>query len=143
MKRKRVLCMIGLVSTLFCLCWFPIHFIHFCLKFYKKFPVCSKFLYTIKAISHTFIYINSMVNPFFYTLLGNNFRKKANQQQTRIKLLYSRCQLADKNVNKRNDSLDASLKYNKRRTNFSSNSCKSNGSEKFFQPPKNFAISNL
>ena len=143
MKRKRVLCMIGLVSILFCLCWFPIHFIHFCLKFYKKFPICSKFLYTIKAISHTFIYINSMVNPFFYTLLGNNFRMKANQQQTRIKLLYSRCQLADKKVNKRSNSLDTSIKYKYRRTNLSSNSFRSNGSDKFFQQQKNFAISNL
>lgn len=82
--------MIGLVSALFCFCWFPIHLIHFSLKFLKEFPVCSKLMYTIKALSHTFIYLNSMLNPFFYTIMGNSFQKKIIEQKVRLQSLYSR-----------------------------------------------------
>ena len=82
--------MIGIVSALFCFCWFPIHLIHFSLKFIKEFPVCSKLMYTIKALSHTFIYMNSMLNPFFYTIMGNSFQKKVIEQKVRLQSLYSR-----------------------------------------------------
>ena len=48
----------------------------------------------IKTIAHTLTYINSMLNPFFYTIMGNNFRKQIVAQRakysTRLKSYYSR-----------------------------------------------------
>ncbi len=109
-KRRRILFMIGLVASLFCICWFPIHSIHFCLKFLKDFPVCSKLLFTFKALSHTFIYLNSMLNPIFYTIVGNNFRKKAFEQKSRLKSFY-----CDSNNNNNNNTVN-SLRNNKQRS---------------------------
>ncbi len=90
--------MIFLVSALFCTCWFPIHSIIFSLKFFKDFPHCSKGLYAIKAISHTLIFLNSMLNPFVYTIIGNSFQKKATEQKLRIQSYYSRSSFGNESV---------------------------------------------
>ena len=39
---------------------------------------CSKWLYAIKSFSHTLTFLSSMLNPFLYTIIGNNFRKQVN-----------------------------------------------------------------
>ena len=91
-KRRRVLVMIGIVTLLFSMSWLPIHSIYFSLKFKKEFPVCSKLLYAVKSLAHTFTYLNSMLNPFFYTIVGNNFRKQVFEQKakysSRLKSMY-------------------------------------------------------
>jgi hypothetical protein len=69
--------MIALVTMLFAFSWLPIHCIHVALKFLPDdFPIWSKGLFTFKAFAHTLTYTNSMLNPFLYTIIGNNFRKK-------------------------------------------------------------------
>ncbi len=118
-KRRRILFMIFLVSALFCTCWFPIHSIIFCLKFFRDFPHCSRALYAIKAISHTLIFLNSMLNPFVYTIIGNSFQKKAKEQKLRFKSLYDRSSIANASIRsgcvlrKRGTEINASHSFNK------------------------------
>lgn len=73
--------MIGIVSILFGLCWGPIHIIHIYLKFKENFNFCSRWLFAFKSMAHTLTFLNSMLNPFFYTIIGNNFRQQVNQQR--------------------------------------------------------------
>jgi hypothetical protein len=76
-KRRRILIMIAFVTILFGVSWLPIHAFHVGLKFFpNSFPIWSESLFTIKNIAHTLTYLNSMLNPFFYTMMGNNFRKQ-------------------------------------------------------------------
>ena len=66
-----------MVTLLFTFSWMPIHAIHLAFKFFEDdFPIWSRGLYAFKAVAHTLTYTNSMLNPFFYTIIGNNFRKK-------------------------------------------------------------------
>lgn len=73
--------MIGIVSILFGLCWGPIHIIHIYLKFKENFNFCSRWLFAFKSMAHTLTFLNSMLNPFFYTIIGNNFRSQVKQQR--------------------------------------------------------------
>lgn len=82
------------MTALFGFCWLPINTINFSLKFNDEFPYCSKLVYTIKAVSHTLTFLNSMLNPFFHTIIGNSFQKKASEQTIRLKSLYSRDSLS-------------------------------------------------
>jgi hypothetical protein len=69
--------MIAFVTILFGVSWLPIHAFHIGLKFFpNSFPIWNESLFTIKNIAHTLTYLNSMLNPFFYTMMGNNFRKQ-------------------------------------------------------------------
>ncbi len=68
--------MIALVTLLFGFTWLPLHSFLFAMKVLRCFPFGSSYLFTIKTLTHTLTYLNSMLNPFFYTIMGNNFRKK-------------------------------------------------------------------
>ncbi len=99
-SRRRVLIMIALVTILFGFTWLPLHSFLFAMKVLKCFPFGNSGLYTIKTLTHTLPYLNSMLNPFFYTIMGNNFRKKFSKKfssnnkskydsNTRFKSFYS------------------------------------------------------
>jgi hypothetical protein len=72
--------MIALVTILFGFTWLPLHSFLFAMKVFKCFPFGNSSLYTIKTLTHTLPYLNSMLNPFFYTIMGNNFRKKISKK---------------------------------------------------------------
>ena len=74
--------MIAIVTILFGLSWLPIHLIHFFMKF-TQFDFCSKLVFAFKTLAHTLTYSNSMLNPFFYTIMGNNFRKQVFEQKAK------------------------------------------------------------
>lgn len=101
-KRHRVLLMIALVTILFAFSWLGIHVIHIWFKFFpEKFPLYSKPLYVFKAFTHTLTYLNSMLNPFFYTIAGANFRKKIfsrKKNSNLSKINFSRLNNNNKNI---------------------------------------------
>lgn len=82
--------MIASVTILFGFSWFPIHSIYFAYRFVKNFPVESDLLYLVKQIAHTLTYLNSMLNPFVYSILSDNFRLsfrfKMSRYSTNLKL---------------------------------------------------------
>lgn len=86
--------MIALVTILFGVSWLPIHSFHFALKFFNNFPYDNNHLFAIKNLAHTLTYLNSMLNPFFYTIMGDNFRKQVFAQKakysSRLKSYYPR-----------------------------------------------------
>lgn len=75
-KRRRVLIMIALVTILFGVSWLPIHGFHLAFRFLNNFPYENGTLFIFKTVAHTLTYMNSMLNPFLYTIMGNNFRKQ-------------------------------------------------------------------
>ncbi|CAF0775044.1 unnamed protein product [Brachionus calyciflorus] len=75
-NRSRILIMIALVTILFGVTWLPIHCILLAMKFYDKFPYESDTLFVVKSIAHTLTYLNSMLNPFFYTIMSKSFKIK-------------------------------------------------------------------
>jgi hypothetical protein len=87
--------MIAFVTILFGVSWLPIHCLHIAMKFFpNSFPFYSDKLYTFKNMAHTLTFMNSMLNPFFYTMMGNNFRKqifaRKPKYSTRFKAYYTR-----------------------------------------------------
>jgi len=88
-KRRRVLIMIALVTIMFGLAWAPIHCMHFAMKILKDFPFHNQNLFAFKCLAHTLTYLNSMLNPFMYSIMGNNFRKQAFAQKKRLKSYYT------------------------------------------------------
>lgn len=95
-KRRRILTMIALVTVMFGFSWLPIHSLHAALKFFpNSFPFENARLFTFKNVAHTLTYLNSMLNPFFYTMMGDNFRKQVfarhkARYSNRFKLSYYR-----------------------------------------------------
>ena len=81
--------MIALVTIMFGVTWAPIHCIHFAMKILKDFPFENQNLFALKCFTHTLTYLNSMLNPFMYTIMGNNFRKQAFAQKNRLKSYYT------------------------------------------------------
>lgn len=136
-KRRRVLMMIGIVSILFGLCWVhfynlynsikinnkfflkkkgPIHLIHILFKFYEEFNYCSEWLFAFKSISHTLTFLSSMLNPFFYTIIGNNFRKQVSEQRLKYSSKFRSYKYRNPSINTNN------LNYtNSRRESFELN----------------------
>ena len=88
-KRHRILLMIALVTMLFAFNWLPIHCIHLYFKFTLDFPIWNQSLYIFKAFAHTLTYTNSMLNPFFYTMMGRNFRKTFSSKRNGVSRLFS------------------------------------------------------
>jgi hypothetical protein len=93
-KRRRILMMIVMVTVLFGFNWLPIHCFHLAMKLYKDFPFASPSLFVFKTFTHTLPYLNSMLNPFFYSIVGNNFKKQVSAQKikysSRLKSFYNR-----------------------------------------------------
>nr|ANO39116.1 GCR304 [Schmidtea mediterranea] len=71
--KKRVTKMVIVVIVIFTLCWAPIQTI-FIIQLYGKDPGGNLFR-TIHVISNCLAYSNSMVNPFLYAFLSENFRR--------------------------------------------------------------------
>jgi hypothetical protein len=88
-KRRRVLIMIALVTIMFGVTWAPIHGMLFAMKILNDFPFHNQNLFAFKCLAHTLTYLNSMLNPFMYSIMGNNFRKQAFAQKKRLKTLYT------------------------------------------------------
>ena len=59
------------------------------MKILKDFPFENQNLYALKTLAHTLTYLNSMLNPFLYTIMGDNFRKQAFAQKNRLKSYYT------------------------------------------------------
>nr|QVK45766.1 G protein-coupled receptor [Proales similis] len=85
--RRRVLVMIALCTILFGFNWLPIHGFHFAMKTFRNFPFWNPTWFVIKTVSHTFTYLNSLLNPFVYTIIGGEFRKSCTKNANR----YSTC----------------------------------------------------
>lgn len=75
--------MIASVTIIFGVSWLPIHSIYFAYRFSKNFPSDSDFLYLLKHIAHTLTYLNSMLNPFFYSIISDSFRLSFNFKMSR------------------------------------------------------------
>ena len=110
-KRRRVLIMIALVTIMFGVTWAPIHCVHFAMKILKDFPFGNHNLFAFKCLTHTFPYLNSMLNPFMYSIMGNNFRKQAFAQKKRLKTYYTQ---RNKNYIKTNECIYQSINQNMR-----------------------------
>lgn len=105
--------MIALVTIMFGVCWLPIHAFHLALRFFHdRFPYNNNTLYIFKTAAHTLTFMNSMLNPFFYTIMGNNFRKQVFDQKvkysSRIKNFYNR-----NNSNNNSDNISIASKRSK------------------------------
>lgn len=57
------------------------------MKFWKNFPYEDDLLYLFKYIAHTLTFLNSMLNPFFYTM-GNSFRLNFGFKMSRYSTSY-------------------------------------------------------
>lgn len=110
--------MIALVTMLFGFTWAPIHCFHFAMKIVKDFPFDNQKLFTIKTLTHTFTYMNSMLNPFLYTIMGNNFRKQVFAQKAKVSTRFKSYYLRN-NTNALNGNL--LNKFNKKQLNSTSN----------------------
>lgn len=87
-KVHKSLIMIASVTILFGVSWLPIHSIYLTIKFWKNFPFYSDLMFLIKNIAHTLTYLNSMLNPFFYTIISNSFRINFNFKMSRYSTSY-------------------------------------------------------
>ena len=111
--------MIALVTMLFGFTWAPIHCFHFAMKIVKDFPFDNQKLFTIKTLTHTFTYMNSMLNPFLYTIMGNNFRKQVFAQKAKVSTRFKSYYLRN-NTNALNGA-NLLNKFNKKQLNSTSN----------------------
>lgn len=73
-RRKKVAKIVAAVVILFAITWLPIHLFHLCFYLMSNFPM-TQTMYNLKIIAHTLSYTNSCLNPFVYTIMGDNFRK--------------------------------------------------------------------
>lgn len=73
-RRRKVAKIVAAVVILFAVTWLPIHLFQLCFNLMSDFPM-NQTMYNLKIFAHTLSYINSCVNPFVYTIMGDNFRK--------------------------------------------------------------------
>ncbi|KAI8516121.1 receptor [Branchiostoma belcheri] len=75
-QTRRTSCMVIGVVVLFAFCWLPNHIINLWFVFNPEPPkVITDVLAWTKTIALILCYSNSMLNPFVYTLLGENYRR--------------------------------------------------------------------
>ena len=73
-SKRKVVKVLVMIVTVFALCWFPAHTMHYLIVFhsdlYLRMP--SYIFYLLLWISHA----NSAIDPFLYILLSQNFRRE-------------------------------------------------------------------
>ncbi|XP_035688660.1 G-protein coupled receptor 54-like [Branchiostoma floridae] len=72
---RRTSCMVVGVVVLFAVCWLPNHVINMWAVFKPVMQNISETTYWLKTVALILCYSNSAVNPFVYTLLGENYRR--------------------------------------------------------------------
>ncbi|XP_038044829.1 G-protein coupled receptor 54-like [Patiria miniata] len=73
-QKRKVTRMVLVVVLVFAVCWLPIHVITLWMRLDPAFPRTDP-TYIFKMAAHTLSYANSMVNPFVYAFMGENYRR--------------------------------------------------------------------
>ncbi|XP_078573425.1 G-protein coupled receptor 54-like [Branchiostoma floridae x Branchiostoma japonicum] len=74
-QTRRTSCMVVGVVVLFAVCWLPNHVINMWAVFKPDMQKISETTAWLKTVALILCYSNSAVNPFVYTLLGENYRR--------------------------------------------------------------------
>ncbi|KAI3378437.1 hypothetical protein SNEBB_000217 [Seison nebaliae] len=74
-KRRKVTCMVAIVTALFAVCWLPSHIVVFVMTFVPSHIYMNVSGYWVKSLGHTLALINSMINPIIYAFMNAGFRR--------------------------------------------------------------------